>query len=316
MAGLCNIDEAVRLLQSGEVVGLPTETVYGLGANALDTTAVAKVFEAKNRPSFDPLIVHVADLDGVRSIAELTPEAESLLLAFSPGPLTVVLKKKSIVPDLVTSGHPTVAVRIPAHPMMLQVLQQSGLFIAAPSANPFGYTSPTTAQHVLAQLGERIGGVLDGGPCTVGLESTIVDFTGQSPKVLRLGGMDVAQLELVLGELPVQTSSSTPHAPGMLSAHYNPGAKIVLHDTQEEALNAASVTNDSAVLLFGEVEDARYNHQYSLSVSESYGEAAKNLFAMLRELGSKYAEIHVVRVPEEGLGRAINDRLVRAAATR
>ena len=250
MAGLCNIDEALRLLQSGQVVGLPTETVYGLGANALDTKAVAKVFEAKNRPAFDPLIVHVADLDGVRSIAELTPEAESLLLAFSPGPLTVVLKKKSIVPDLVTSGHPTVAVRIPAHPMMLQVLQQSGLFIAAPSANPFGYTSPTTAQHVLAQLGERIGGVLDGGLCKVGLESTIVDFTGESPKVLRLGGMDVAQLELLLGELPVQTSSSTPHAPGMLSAHYNPGAKVVLHNSVGDALNAASDTDDTAVLLF------------------------------------------------------------------
>ncbi|MCH1401301.1 MAG: threonylcarbamoyl-AMP synthase [Schleiferiaceae bacterium] len=316
MAGLCNIDEAVRLLQTGQVVGLPTETVYGLGANALDTTAVAKVFEAKNRPSFDPLIVHVADLDGVRSIAELTPEAESLLLAFSPGPLTVVLKKKSIVPDLVTSGHPTVAVRIPAHPMMLQVLQQSGLFIAAPSANPFGYTSPTTAQHVLAQLGERIGGVLDGGPCNVGLESTIVDFTGGTPKVLRLGGMDVAQLELVLGELPVQTSSSTPHAPGMLSAHYNPGAKIVLHANVGDALRAASVTNDAAVLLFGPLEKSCYEHQYSLSDSTSYTEAAQNLFAMLRELGAKYPEIHAVRLPEVGLGRAINDRLVRAAATR
>ena len=315
MAGLCNIDEAVRLLRSGQVVGLPTETVYGLGANALDTKAVAKVFEAKNRPSFDPLIVHVANLDGVRSIAELTPEAESLLLAFSPGPLTVVLKKKSIVPDLVTSGHPTVAVRIPAHPMMLQVLQQSGLFLAAPSANPFGYTSPTTAQHVLAQLGKRIGGVLDGGPCKVGLESTIVDFTGESPKVLRLGGMDVAQLELVLGKLSIQTSSSTPHAPGMLSAHYNPGAKIVLHETINEALNAVGLRNDRAVLLFGPVDDVGYEHQYSLSASKNYTEAARNLFAMLRELGGKYPEIHVVRLPEKGLGRAINDRLVRAAAT-
>jgi L-threonylcarbamoyladenylate synthase len=316
MAGLCNIDEAVRLLQSGQIVGLPTETVYGLGANALDTKAVAKVFEAKNRPSFDPLIVHVADLDGVRSIAELTPEAESLLLAFSPGPLTVVLKKKSIIPDLVTSGHPTVAVRIPAHPMMLQVLQQSGLFIAAPSANPFGYTSPTTAQHVLAQLQERIGAVLDGGPCKVGLESTIVDFTGESPKVLRLGGMDVAQLELVLGDLPVQTSSSTPHAPGMLSAHYNPGAKIVLHNNVGDALNAAHITYNSAVLLFGPVDEAGYEHQYSLSTAKSYSEAAQNLFAMLRVLGAKYPEIHAIRLPEEGLGRAINDRLVRAAATR
>ena len=316
MAGLCNIDEAVRLLQAGEVVGLPTETVYGLGANALDIKAVAKVFEAKNRPSFDPLIVHVADLDGVRNIAELTPESESLLLAFSPGPLTVVLKKKPIVPDLVTSGHPTVAVRIPSHPMMLQVLKQSGLFVAAPSANPFGYTSPTTAQHVLAQLGERIGGVLDGGPCTVGLESTIVDFTGESPKVLRLGGMDVGQLELVLGELPVQTSSSTPHAPGMLSAHYNPGAKIVLHNTIDEAMRAVDVSNDNALLLFGPLDDVRYEHIYSLSTTKSYSEAAQNLFAMLRELGSKYPQIHVVRLPEEGLGRAINDRLVRAAATR
>ena len=315
MTGLCNIDEAVSLLQSGQVVGLPTETVYGLGANALDTTAVAKVFEAKNRPSFDPLIVHVANLDGVRSIAELTPEAESLLLAFSPGPLTVVLKKKSIVPDLVTSGHPTVAVRIPAHPMMLQVLQQSGLFIAAPSANPFGYTSPTTAQHVLAQLGDRIGGVLDGGPCTVGLESTIVDFTKPSPKILRLGGMDLDQLELVLGKLPIQTSSSTPHAPGMLSAHYNPGAKIVLHETLNEAVNAAGLRNDRAVLLFGPVDDVGYEHKYSLSASKNYTEAAQNLFAMLRELGAKYPEIHVVRLPEKGLGRAINDRLVRAAAT-
>ena len=316
MAGLCNIDEAVCLLQSGQVVGLPTETVYGLGANALDTKAVAKVFEAKNRPSFDPLIVHVADLDGVRSIAELTPEAEALLLAFSPGPITVVLNKKSNVPDLVTSGHPTVAVRIPAHPMMLKVLKQSGLYIAAPSANPFGFTSPTTAQHVLAQLGERIGGVLDGGPCKVGLESTIVDFTGESLKVLRLGGMDVDQLELVLGKLPVQTSSSTPKAPGLLSAHYNPGSNIVFHDSKDKALNAAEASNHTAVLLFGPVDNARYEHQYTLSAGKSYREAAQNLFAMLRELGAKYPEIHVVRLPEEGLGRAINDRLVRAAATR
>lgn len=316
MAGLCNIDEAIHLLQSGQVVGLPTETVYGLGANALDTMAVAKVYEAKNRPSFDPLIVHVADLDGVRNIAELIPDAESLLLAFSPGPITVVLNKKPNVPDLVTSGHPTVAVRIPAHPMMLQVLKQSGLYIAAPSANPFGFTSPTTAQHVLAQLGERIGGVLDGGPCKVGLESTIVDFTGESPKVLRLGGMDVDQLELVLGKLPVQTSSSTPQAPGMLSTHYNPGSKIVMHDSTDKALNAAETSNDTAVLLFGPVDDARYEHQYTLSAAKSYREAAQNLFAVLRELGSKYPEIHVVRLPEEGLGRAINDRLVRAAATR
>ena len=146
MAGLCNIDEAIHLLQSGQVVGLPTETVYGLGANALDTTAVAKVYEAKNRPSFDPLIVHVADLDGVRNIAELIPDAESLLLAFSPGPITVVLNKKPNVPDLVTSGHPTVAVRIPAHPMMLQVLKQSGLYIACKSYLPHLVQSPCCAR--------------------------------------------------------------------------------------------------------------------------------------------------------------------------
>ena len=157
---------------------------------------------------------------------------------------------------------------------------------------------------------------MDGGPCKVGLESTIVDFTGESPKILRLGGIDVAQLELVLGKLPVQTSSSTPHAPGMLSAHYNPGAKIVLHDSIDDALSAASVTSDTAVLIFGPKDEAGYEHQYSLSTTKSYSEAAQNLFAMLRELGAIYPEIHAVRLPEEGLGRAINDRLVRAAATR
>ena len=165
MAITTDIDKAVQLLLEGALVALPTETVYGLGANALDINAVAKVFEAKNRPSFDPLIVHVASIEQAQEVAELNDAAIALFKQFSPGPLTLVLPKKEVVPDLVTSGHPTVAIRIPNHPMTLEVIRKSGLCIAAPSANPFGYTSPTTAAHVQEQLGDKIDAILDGGPC-------------------------------------------------------------------------------------------------------------------------------------------------------
>jgi len=174
MANYCSVDRAIELLISAGIVALPTETVYGLGADATNEQAVAKIFEAKNRPAFDPLIVHVPNIDAVKEIAELDPRAESLLLAFSPGPLTVVLKKKSIIPDLVTSGHSTVAVRIPAHPVMLDILNRSQLYIAAPSANPFGYTSPTMAEHVADQLGDKVDGIVDGGPCQVGVEALLL----------------------------------------------------------------------------------------------------------------------------------------------
>lgn len=313
MSKYCSVAQAIELLLAGGIVALPTETVYGLGADATNEKAVAKIFEAKNRPAFDPLIVHVPSIDAVKEIAELDGRAESLLLAFSPGPLTVVLKKKSIIPDLVTSGHSTVAVRIPGHPVMLEVLQRSGLYIAAPSANPFGYTSPTTAEHVADQLGHKVDGIVDGGPSQVGVESTIVDLSGEQPKVLRLGGMALEQLELVLGgTLPVQTSSSKPNAPGMLSAHYNPGTKVILFESVDEI--PKDLGSDSAVLVFGEVPSL-HTQQYNLSPTGDYQEAARNLFKMLRSLGKRYASIYAVKLPEVSLGRAVNDRLKRASVT-
>ncbi|MDG1534360.1 MAG: L-threonylcarbamoyladenylate synthase [Schleiferiaceae bacterium] len=315
MGKVLSVIEAVDVLRQGQIVGLPTETVYGLGADATNEAAVAKLYKAKNRPSFDPLIVHVPTLAAVKEIAELSNAAEQLFLAFSPGPLTVVLPKKKTIPDLVTSGHPTVAVRIPAHPLMLDVLQSSGLCIAAPSANPFGFASPTTAQHVLDQLGTKISGVVDGGPCSIGIESTIVDMSSNTPKVLRLGGMALEQLERVLGPITAELSSSNPSAPGMLSSHYNPGTSVQLFDDRE-ALLAALKSNDNpngiGILYWGET--ITHSSSFNLSEQKSDSEAACNLFKGLRLLGkAPLTTIYVHLLPEYGLGRAVNDRLQRAA---
>ena len=315
MGKVLSVTEAVNVLLKGQIVGLPTETVYGLGADATNEAAIAEVFKAKNRPSFDPLIVHVPTLDAVKEIAELSEAAEQLFLAFSPGPLTVVLPKKNTIPDLVTSGHNTVAVRIPAHPVMLEVLQSSGLYIAAPSANPFGFASPTTAQHVLDQLGSIISGVVDGGPCSVGIESTIVDMSSDAPKVLRLGGMALEQLERVLGGITTELSSSNPSAPGMLTSHYNPGTPLELFDDRDAlltALKSNSNPNGIGILYWGET--IGHGSSFNLSELKSDSEAACNLFKGLRLLGrAPVTNIYVHLLPEYGLGRAVNDRLQRAA---
>lgn len=314
MAVFSEVQKAVELLLQGELVALPTETVYGLGGNALDAGVVAKIFEAKNRPSFDPLIVHVASVDQAGEIAEITEEARLLFERFSPGPLTLVLKKKDVVPDLVTSGHSTVAVRIPNHAKTIEVIRKSGLCIAAPSANPFGYTSPTTAQHVEEQLGAKIGGILDGGPATIGLESTIVDASGAGLKVLRLGGLPYEEICKALGkEIPVQTSSSKPNAPGMLSSHYNPGVPIKLFEDADALWIAYSETKATVgVLYMGESRSLEFER--NLSEGEDLREVAAGLFAGLRELAKEAVEeIWTYKMPEVGLGRAINDRLIRAA---
>ena len=315
MGKILSVTEAVNVLLKGQIVGLPTETVYGLGADATNEAAIAEVFKAKNRPSFDPLIVHVPTLDAVKEIAELSEAAEQLFLAFSPGPLTVVLPKNNTIPDLVTSGHATVAVRIPAHPVMLEVLQSSGLYIAAPSANPFGFASPTTAQHVLDQLGSIISGVVDGGPCSVGIESTIVDMSSNIPKVLRLGGMALEQLQRVLGPITSELSSSNPSAPGMLTSHYNPGTPLELFDNRDAlltALKSNSNPNGIGILYWGET--IAHGSSFNLSELKSDSEAACNLFKGLRLLGgAPVTNIYVHLLPEYGLGRAVNDRLQRAA---
>ena len=315
MGKVLSVTEAVNVLLKGQIVGLPTETVYGLGADATNEAAIAEVFKAKNRPSFDPLIVHVPTLDAVKEIAELSEAAEQLFLAFSPGPLTVVLPKKNTIPDLVTSGHNTVAVRIPAHPVMLEVLQSSGLYIAAPSANPFGFASPTTAQHVLDQLGSIISGVVDGGPCSVGIESTIVDMSSDAPKVLRLGGMALEQLERVLGGITTELSSSNPSAPGMLTSHYNPGTPLELFDDRDALLTALkSNSNPNGIGILYWCETIAHGSSFNLSELKSDSEAACNLFKGLRLLGrAPVTNIYVHLLPEYGLGRAVNDRLQRAA---
>ncbi|HCP41237.1 MAG TPA: threonylcarbamoyl-AMP synthase [Cryomorphaceae bacterium] len=313
MAITTDIDGAVQLLQNSGLVALPTETVYGLGANAMDAIAIAKVFKTKNRPSFDPLIVHVASIDQAHKVAELNEAALELFERFSPGPLTLVLPKKDSVPDIVTSGHSTVAIRIPDHPMTLKVIRKSHLCIAAPSANPFGYTSPTTAAHVQEQLGGKIDAILDGGPCGVGLESTILDLSGV-PRVLRLGGLALEELEPVLGILEVQTSSSNPNAPGMLSAHYNPGARVRLFSNKKELIDSYYAVDNSktGVLIMGQGLEGLAI--FNLSESENIIEAASRLFTGLRILSAKgYTEIWAHKLPDKGLGRAINDRLIRAA---
>ncbi len=309
--------QAARLLKDGQLVALPTETVYGLGADAMNPDAVARIFEAKNRPQFDPLIVHVASIEQVSQVAEWNEMAERLFRAFAPGPLTLILKKKAEVPMLVTSGHPTVAVRIPAHPLMLEVLRLFGGPVAAPSANPFGYTSPTTAAHVERSLGDKISAVLDGGPCAIGVERTIVDTTCDPPRVLRLGGLELEALDAAVGQrLQVQTSSSNPTAPGMLSAHYNPGKQLILVDSSDEAALAQAAGLDAALLTFGDAHWALpHSTTYNLSPGGHLREAAANLFAGLRALAqTPHSIILAHKLPEEGLGRAINDRLLRASA--
>lgn len=306
--------EAARLLRAGALVALPTETVYGLAGNALSERAVAAIFEAKNRPSFDPLIVHVPDVESAKEIAEVSPLAEALFLRFSPGPITLILPKKPVVPDLVTSGHPTVGVRIPNHPLTLKVLQQCSFPLAAPSANPFGFTSPTSAQHVEDQLGSTIGGVLDGGSCEVGLESTIIDLSVTPYKVLRHGGLAVEEVEAFLDQtLTQQLSSSNPNAPGMLVSHYSPGIPLMLFDTKDQLVNHLELINKDSVGVLHLGRSIGATNEFLLSQSCDLKEAASRLFAGLRSFDpSKVKHILAHKVAQEGLGRAINDRLQRA----
>jgi L-threonylcarbamoyladenylate synthase len=307
-----NLEEAKELLKKGSLVAIPTETVYGLAANALNAEAVIQIFEAKNRPHFDPLIVHVADITRASEVVREIPDvAHALMKTFWPGPLTVVLRKNASIPDLVTSGLETVGVRMPNHSLTLELLRSLDFPLAAPSANPFGYISPTTAQHVAEQLGDSIPLILDGGICHVGVESTIIDCTGSKPVILRLGGTTLEQITHVIGEVHVNTvSSSTPQAPGMTLSHYAPRKPMFIGNISE-LLN--SFGTDVSVLSF---QDAYASHRnIRLSETGDLREAARNLFSAMRELDADDNKAIVAEwVPDTGLGRAINDRLRRAAA--
>ncbi|MEW6488377.1 MAG: L-threonylcarbamoyladenylate synthase [Thermodesulfobacteriota bacterium] len=314
-SGLGEVAAAAELLRRGGTVAFPTETVYGLGAHALDPAAVARVFEIKGRPRFDPLIVHLAGPEALGAVAaEVPPAARELARRFWPGPLTLVLPKRPEVPDLTTSGLPTVAVRVPDHPLALDLLSRAGVPVAAPSANPFGRVSPTRAEHVFEQLAGAVDAILDGGPCRVGVESTIVSLAEGRPVLLRPGGLPAEELEAVVGPLERPGNpAGRPLAPGSLVSHYAPRVPLVLASP-----GAPPPPGRIGLLALGEPESrAGYAAVEVLSPSRDLREAAAHLFAALRRLDARGLDLIVAEpVPEEGLGRAILDRLRRAAASR
>ncbi len=313
-----DIFKAKAILEQGDLVGIPTETVYGLAGNALNPDAVAKIFEVKNRPNFDPLIIHTSSMERV---LEFTVQIPDILIPigkkFWPGPLTMLLPKKSIVPDLVTSGLDKVAVRVPSHPLTRELLSILDFPLAAPSANPFGYISPTQARHVNDQLGEKIPYILDGGLCEVGLESTIVGLENEEVVIYRLGGLDVKDIEQIVGKVKVMThSSSNPKSPGMLKSHYAPKKIFILGDLVMLVEEYLSKGIPFGVLSFSdEFKNVPHMLQIQLSRNQNVKEAAKNLFASMRALDNMDVSVILSELlPEHGLGRAVNDRLRRAAA--
>lgn len=312
-------------LARGLLVAIPTETVYGLGADAFNATAVARVFEAKARPTFDPLIVHIADIGEASRVArEIPAKARALMDALWPGPLTLILPKRPEVPDLVTSGLDTVALRFPSHRVARRVIELSGTAVAAPSANPFGYLSPTTAAHVASMLGDRIDFIVDGGPCEVGVESTVLDMTAEIPTVLRPGGTDLDSIRRVIGEVRVrQGKQDEVRSPGQMDSHYAPRAALFLLEAGElpDAVDLAAIDRGtSAALAFDGAKalDLRatglFGRVECLSETGDLREAAAGLFSALHRLDATgCTQVWAEKVPQVGLGPAINDRLHRAS---
>lgn len=313
--------ESIRLaagvIRNGGLVAFPTETVYGLGCDALNPDAVARIFEAKQRPSFDPLIVHIATRASLNRLVEtISLDDHRLMDAYWPGPLTLVMQKREQVPDLVTAGLPTVAVRMPSHPVARALIREAEVPIAAPSANPFGYVSPTCAQHVVDGLGDRIDLILDGGPCPIGVESTIVSMVGTWPELLRPGSITLAEIREVMGPVVRATAGRTVAAPGQLPRHYAtrtpmtvlaaPEVRPILHAHERAGLLAMSTPGHG---------DERFCAIDVLSASGDLRDAARNLFAALRRLDALGLDrLYAVPCEDQGLGLAIMDRLRRCAA--
>ncbi|MCX6952882.1 MAG: L-threonylcarbamoyladenylate synthase [Verrucomicrobia bacterium] len=315
-----NLSLLAAQLKRGELVAVPTETVYGLAANAFDTSACRKIFRAKGRPTRDPLIVHFHDLKELDAIAVANPAALKLARAFWPGPLTIVLPKRKTIPAIVSAGLPSVAVRMPAHPLFRRLLKLTGRPLAAPSANVFGYVSPTTAEHVRHGLGRKIRSILDGGPAQIGLESTIVDLRDpMQPRLLRPGAVTRAELERVLGQVvplagATGKKSGNPRAalvaPGTMKRHYSPQTPVVLHETMPPRR-----AEDEAWLFVAKPAGTRAANVFWLDARGELGGAARTLFAQLRRLDrGGFRKIHVELPCGPGLAEAIVDRLRRAAA--
>ena len=311
-----NFDLLAQVLAEGDIVAVPTETVYGLAGNALDSEAIAKIYAAKKRPTTNPLIVHVFDLNQLHSVAVLPASGKNLADQFWPGPLTMILTKKPAIPKSATAGLDTVAIRMPSHPVYRDLASRCDFPLAAPSANPFGYISPTQAEHVDAQLGNKIGWILDGGPCDRGIESTIISLTDPtSPTLLRYGSISKEELEAVL---QVEVVAKTPTisnaaeglvSPGLLNKHYSPQTPLLLFEGP-----IPSLANNEAVV-FLELNRCSGHHHFSLSSNGNLEQIAKNLYGQLQAIDKMgYQKIHLELAADSGLGRAIRDRMKRAAA--
>lgn len=324
-----SLAQAASLLRRGELVAFPTETVYGLGAHALDADAVAKIFAAKGRPAWNPVIVHVADVADARAlVTEWPARADRLARACWPGPLTLILRKRDVVPDIVTAGTDTVAVRVPAHPAALKLLRAAGIPIAAPSANRFTELSPTTAQHVTDGLGERVSLILDGGPCEVGIESTVLDLTGDTPIILRPGGLSAETIAHVLGERVGvrganvdhrQENSEAQRSPGGADRHYAPRAEVWLADSADSSELQDAITRAAsgegarigALLLDGGLSLTGVHR--TLRLARQPGTYARGLYAALHTLDREGCTLIVIESPPIGAGwDAVRDRLIRA----
>ncbi|MBL0232314.1 MAG: threonylcarbamoyl-AMP synthase [Chitinophagaceae bacterium] len=311
-----DISKAADLLKAGEVIGLPTETVYGLAGNIFNETAIRKIFSVKQRPFYNPLIVHLAGIDRLDQVAKGIPGiAIKLAEKFWPGPLTLLLQKQSAVPDLVTAGKTTVAVRVPDHRLALALLKRIDFPLAAPSANPFGCISPTTAKHVDDYFGDNIPLVLDGGPCRNGVESTIIGFNDGEAILYRHGAIPMEEIEKITGKLKVYVKEeNAPDAPGMLSKHYSPRTPTILTDNIQQVLKEHA-GKKMALLLFNKKRN-EYDPalQWVLSPGSRLEEAASNLYAMLHTLDELKVDLIICeKMKEEGLGITMNDRLVRAS---
>lgn len=321
------IEYAAELLRRGEVVGIPTETVYGLAANAYDPEAVKRIFEAKGRPQDNPLIVHIADFEQIYSIAAEVPEqAKALADAYWPGPMTIILPKQDSIPLVTSGGLYTVGIRFPSHPIAQQIIRAAGVPLAAPSANTSGRPSTTTAQHVMEDLNGKIAAIIDGGPCTVGVESTVISLCGDKPRLLRPGGISLEQLEAVLGEVVVDKAlkqkiddSEKVSAPGMKYRHYAPKAPVTVIFGEPEASAQhifAQLGENSGVLCFDDCADMFRGHAVveTFGRSDDEAEQAREVFDALRRFdNTSVSEIYAQCPPSTGIGLAVANRIKKAA---
>jgi L-threonylcarbamoyladenylate synthase len=310
-----DISKAIALLNAEDVVAIPTETVYGLAGNIYSEKAIKTIFETKKRPFFNPLIVHIPSVDYLDKIVTSIPEKAKLLAdAFWPGPITLVLKKKTIIPDLITGGKDSVAVRVPNHPVALDLLNQLDFPLAAPSANPFSSISPTTAQHVETYFKDDIKMVLDGGPCTSGIESTIIGFENDEPIIYRLGSTSLEDILAVVGKIKVKNKNEVaPVAPGMLERHYAPKTKTVLTESLLKTLQHFKDKRIGLITFQSQIENEVIEVQIALSKTGDLSESASNLYDALHQLDKMNLDVIIAeKFPDYGLGKSINDRLTRA----